>query len=244
MMPQGVKFATLAACPVFGGKVAQVDDSAAKAVPGVRQIVVLDDLVAVVGDHMGAAKRGLEALVISWDEGPNAAIDSAEIWRDIAAASEAPGATAKGGGRCRPGARRGRPDRRDLSDAVSRPCAHGADQLHGPCAARRLRCLVRHPGSGARASRRGQSNGPSAREGPAPQSALGGRLRKAARSGDGVEKAVRIAQHVDGPVKVVWTREEDIQHDLYRPVITTRLSATLKDGKIHGWNHRISPALR
>src|SRR5580698_9521661 len=51
MLP-GMKFATLAACPVFGGKVAKVDDTAAKAVPGVRQIVVLEDLVAVVGDHM------------------------------------------------------------------------------------------------------------------------------------------------------------------------------------------------
>jgi isoquinoline 1-oxidoreductase beta subunit len=69
MLP-GMKFATLAACPVLGGKVAQVDDSAAKTVPGVRQIVVLDDLVAVVGDHMWAAMKGLDALRITWDEGP------------------------------------------------------------------------------------------------------------------------------------------------------------------------------
>ena len=62
MLP-GMKFATLAACPVFGGKVGKVDDSAAKKIPGVQQIVVLDDLVAVVGDHMWAAKKGLEALV-------------------------------------------------------------------------------------------------------------------------------------------------------------------------------------
>ena len=79
MLP-GMKFATLAACPVFGGKVAHVDDSAAKAVPGVRQVVVLDDLVAVVGDHMWAAKQGLDALVITWDEGPNASISSHDIW--------------------------------------------------------------------------------------------------------------------------------------------------------------------
>ena len=61
MLP-GMKFATIAACPVFGGKVGNVDDSAAKKIPGVRQIVVLDDLVAVVGDHMWAAKKGLDAL--------------------------------------------------------------------------------------------------------------------------------------------------------------------------------------
>src|SRR6202167_4648469 len=57
---------------------------------------------------------------------------------------------------------------------------------------------------------------------------------------DGVEKAVRVAQHVNGPVKVVWTREEDIRHDIYRPVYYDRLTASLKDGKIAGWNHRIT----
>src|SRR5271155_4742282 len=63
MLPN-MKFATLKACPVFGGKVAKVDDSAAKKIPGVRKIVVLDDTVAVVGDHMWAAKKGLDALKI------------------------------------------------------------------------------------------------------------------------------------------------------------------------------------
>ena len=55
-----------------------------------------------------------------------------------------------------------------------------------------------------------------------------------------VVKAIRVAQHVDGPVKVVWTREEDIQHDVYRPVYYDRLTATLKDGKIDGWHHRVT----
>jgi isoquinoline 1-oxidoreductase beta subunit len=55
-----------------------------------------------------------------------------------------------------------------------------------------------------------------------------------------VVKAIRVAKHVDGPVKVVWTREEDIQHDLYRPLYYDRLTATLKDGKIDGWHHRIT----
>src|SRR5450631_2527686 len=79
MLPD-MKFATLKACPVFGGKVAKVDDSAARKVPGVQKVVVLDDLVAVVGDHMWAAKKGLEALVLTWDEGPNARVSSKDIW--------------------------------------------------------------------------------------------------------------------------------------------------------------------
>ena len=70
--PPGVKIATLAQSPVFGGRVKSVDDAAAKAVKGVRQIVRLDDAVAVVADHMGAAKKGLAALVIEWDDGPHA----------------------------------------------------------------------------------------------------------------------------------------------------------------------------
>lgn len=62
----GMAFATLAQSPVFGGKVAQVDDKAARAIQGVRQVIVLNDTVAVVGDHMWAAKSGIEALKISW----------------------------------------------------------------------------------------------------------------------------------------------------------------------------------
>src|SRR3979490_1688403 len=94
----GMKFATLAACPGFGGKVGKVDDSAAKKIPGVQKIVVLDDLVAVVGDHMWAATKGLEALVIDWDEGPNARISSKDIWQHLRSASEKDGAVAKSEG--------------------------------------------------------------------------------------------------------------------------------------------------
>src|SRR5437016_7376107 len=83
----GMKVATLAACPVFGGKLASVDDAKARAVPGVQQVVRLDDAVAVVADHMWAAKQGLAALAIRWDEGPNAPLGSAEIVLQLAAAA-------------------------------------------------------------------------------------------------------------------------------------------------------------
>ena len=97
MLP-GMKFATLAQSPVFGGKVGKVDDSATRNVPGVRQIVILDDLVAVIGDHTWAAKKGLDALVIDWDEGPHARLSSKDIWQDLRAASEKNGAIAKSTG--------------------------------------------------------------------------------------------------------------------------------------------------
>jgi isoquinoline 1-oxidoreductase subunit beta len=57
---------------------------------------------------------------------------------------------------------------------------------------------------------------------------------------DMVASAVRIAQHVDGPVKVVWTREEDIQHDIYRPVYRDTISASLSDGKVVAWKYRVT----
>ena len=97
MVPD-MKFATLAQCPVLGGKVRHVDDSAAKKVPGVQQVVVLDDLVAVVGDHMWAAWQGLDALKVTWDEGPNAKINSADIWNELRAASKKDGVVAKSEG--------------------------------------------------------------------------------------------------------------------------------------------------
>ena len=74
MLP-GLKFATIAASPVFGGKVGHVDDGAAKKIPGVQKRCVLDDMVAVVGDHMWAAKRGLDSLAISWDGGVNGHVE-------------------------------------------------------------------------------------------------------------------------------------------------------------------------
>src|SRR5258705_9051122 len=81
--PPGLKIATLAQSPVFGGRLKSLDDSAAKAVKGVRQIVQLEDAVAVVADHMGAAKKGLAALVIQWDDGPHAKLDTREIASEL-----------------------------------------------------------------------------------------------------------------------------------------------------------------
>src|ERR1700726_4876273 len=65
----GMKIATVAACPVFGGKLSRVDESAALAIEGVRQVVRLEDAVAVVADHMWAALQGVAGLDIDWDEG-------------------------------------------------------------------------------------------------------------------------------------------------------------------------------
>src|SRR5437899_180697 len=93
--PPGVKIATLAQSPVFGGRLKSVDDTAAKAVKGVRQIVRLDDAVAVVADHMGAAKKGLAALVIEWDDGPHAKLGTEDIASELEKATLKSGAVAQ-----------------------------------------------------------------------------------------------------------------------------------------------------
>ena len=90
-----MKIATLAQSPVFGGRLKSVDDGAAKAVKGVHQIVRLDDAVAVVADHMGAANKGLAALKIEWDEGPNASLDTDSIFTELEKATLSPGAVAQ-----------------------------------------------------------------------------------------------------------------------------------------------------
>ena len=238
-MLAGMKFATLAACPVFGGKVGSVDDSAAKKIPGVRQIVVLDDLVAVVGDHMWAAKKGLDALKITWDEGPNARISSKDIWNDLRAASEKDGVVARSEGDIAKGLATG--DRMDA--AYEMPfLAHATMEP--------LNCTVHFkPDScelwtGTQIISRMQSEAAKAAGLPvekviANNHLLGGGFGRKLEP-DMVIAAVRIAKQVDGPVKVVWTREEDIQHDIYRPVYRDTIAASLSDGKIVGWKYRVT----
>ena len=238
-MPAGVKFAALAASPVFGGKVGHTDDTKAKAVPGVRQVVVLDDLVAVVGDTQWAAQKGLAAVVITWNEGANAAVDSAQIWDDIRRASTQKGAVAKAIG----DADKGLGDGDRLEAAYEMPfLAHATMEP--------LNCTAHvTPNScelwiGTQIMARVQSTIAQTLSLPLEkvtvhQHLLGGGFGRRLEP-DMAIKAVRIAQHVDGPVKVVYSREEDIQHDIYRPVYRDLFAASLKDGKINGWTHRIT----
>jgi isoquinoline 1-oxidoreductase beta subunit len=238
MLP-GMKFATLAQSPVFGGKVGHVDDSAAKKVPGVQQIVVLDDLVAVVGDHMWAAKKGLDALIISWNEGPNARINSSDIWDDLRAASKKDGVIAKSVGDIAKGLTQGE----RVDGEYELPfLAHAAMEP--------LNCTVHvTPDScevwtGTQVLTRVQQFAANAAGLPlekvrAYNHLLGGGFGRRLEA-DMVAAAVRIGKQVDGPVKIVWTREEDIQHDIYRPVYRDVISATLSGGKIAAWKYRIS----
>lgn len=239
VMPPGVKFATIAACPVFGGKVARVDDSKAKNLPGVRQVVVLDEFVAVVGDHMWAAKQGLAALNITWNEGSNAAISSADVWKQTRAASDQDGAVAKIVGDAAQGLTQG-----ELHEAAYElPFLAHAPMEPMNCTAHvtptscevwvGIQVLSRAQAVAARIT------GLSLERVTVHNHLIGGGFGRRLET-DFVEKAVLVAKQVDGPVKVVWTREEDIQHDIYRPVYLDRLSASVSNGRIVGWKHRIT----
>jgi isoquinoline 1-oxidoreductase subunit beta len=240
MLP-GMKFATLAQCPVFGGKVGKVDDSAARKVPGVQKVVVLDDLVAVVGDHMWAAKKGLDALVVTWNEGPNANLSSKDIWEDLRVASAKDGVVAKSTGDIAKGLATG--DRVDASYELPF-LAHATTEP--------LNCTVQFKPdgceiwTGTQIMARAQSEAAKAAGLPVEKVTvnnhlIGGGFGRRLEP-DMVVAAVRIAKEVDGPVKIVWTREEDIQHDIYRPIYRDTISASLSGGKIVGWKYRVAGA--
>jgi isoquinoline 1-oxidoreductase beta subunit len=239
VMPPGVKFATLAACPVFGGTVGHVDDTKAKSIPGVRQIIVLKDFVAAVGDHMWAAKQGLAALDITWDEGAHSAISSDDVWTQLRAASNTEGAVAKSTGDVVKGLAEG-----DLLEAAYELpfLAHATMEP--------LNCTVHvTPATcevwvGSQVLSRVQAIAAKVTGLPLDRVTvhnhlIGGGFGRRLEV-DMVDMAVQIAKQVEGPVKVVWTREEDIQHDVYRPVYRDTLSATVSNGRIVGWKHRIT----
>ena len=238
MLP-GMKFATPAASPVIGGKVVHVDDSAAKAIRGVQDVIVLDDLVAVVGDHMWAAKKGLDALVVTWNEGPNAQVSSHDIWEKLRVASKQDGVVAKSIGDIAKGLSQGDKFEADyelpfLAHATMEPQNCTVRLTPGACEVWTGTQVVARVQKAA-----AETAGVPIDKVTVHNHLIGGGFGRRLET-DMVASAVRIAKHLDAPVKVVWTREEDIRHDIYRPVYRDVISASLSGGKIVGWKYRIS----
>jgi len=239
--PPGVKFAALAQSPVFGGRVKSLDDAAGKAVKGVRQIVRLDDAVAVVADHMGAAKKGLAALKIEWDDGPHATLTTADVAHDLEQATLGSGAVAQNIG----DADKAMASAATKLDAIYQVpfLAHAAmEPMNCTVHVRKDACEI---WIGSQAMARVQAMAAKA-AGLPPEKVIvhnhliGGGFGRRLEA-DGAIRAVEIATHVDGPVKVVWTREEDIQHDMYRPYWFDRISAGLDtQGRPVAWKHRFA----
>jgi len=236
----GMKIAQVSAAPVFGGTLASVDEAAALAVPGVHQVVKLDNAVAVIADHYWAARNGLEAAAPKFNDGPNASLSTADVVAALAKAAERDGAVAKSEGDAG-GALAGAAMKLDsvyenpfLAHATMEPInctAHvtesGCDIWVGTQIPSIAHKVV------AKALGLDESNV------RIHNHLLGGGFGRRLEF-DFILQAALIAKQSKDPVKVVWSREEDIQHDMYRPYYYDRIAAGLDaNGKLVAWKHRI-----
>lgn len=237
----GMKIAAIAIAPVFGGRPAGLDEAAAKAVRGVHQVVTTDEAVAVIADHWWAAHKGLEAAAIRWDDGDHGSVGMADLRADLDAASRRPGAIARDEGGVE-AALAGAAQRLEavyelpfLAHAALEPMNCTVHVHDGACD---IWVGTQIPGI-ARAVAAGILGIP-AEKVVIHNHLIGGGFGRRLEA-DGIAHAVKIARQVSGPVKLVWSREEDIRHDVYRPYYYDRLQAGLDaGGRPVAWTHRVS----
>ena len=250
----GLRTAVVARAPVFGGKLVKVRsrDGGAEGVPGVEKVVQVPNGVAVVAEHFWAAKLGRDALVIEWDRAGGRRRHDDALLAEFRELAQEARRDRRGGKNVDRRSGRREDDRGRVRRAVSRARADGAAQLHGEDRRRPLRDLDRH------AVPDGRSDGA-----PRRSSALtpdkvtihttflgGGFGRRANPTSDFVAEAVHVAKAAGVPVKVVWTREDDMRGGYYRPayVHRSRSASTPKACRSRGITSssasRSSPARR
>jgi isoquinoline 1-oxidoreductase beta subunit len=241
----GMLTATLLRSPVIGGKVKSVDDAKAKAVKGVRNVVSLGYGVAVVADNYWSAKKGRDALNVTWDEGVMAAVSSDKLYQaDVEAAANGKGIEAKKIGDVAAGRAKAA---KTIEAVYYAPfLAHATmEPMNATADVRSDSCEI---WSGIQAQMIVQ--GLVAKElGLAPEKVkvnntlLGGGFGR--RLGDYVMDAVKLSKAIGKPVKVVWTREDDMHGDFYRPSAYNKMSAGIDAaGKPVFWQHRlVSPSI-
>lgn len=234
-------YAAIVNCPVFGGTLVRVDDTHAKQVPGVTQIVKIDNGVAVIGAHTWAAKRGAAALVIEWNEGAAANLSMKQIVGELAnAAQQQPGAVARKDGDVQ----------QAFGGAKTRVDAVYQQPFLAHATMEPINCTVHVRADaceiwvGTQVPTRAVDAGVAV-TGLKPEQIvlhnhlLGGGFGRRLEV-DAITQALKVGKQVGTPVKVFWTREEDIQHDMYRPFYYDRISAGLDaNGKPVAWQHRI-----
>ncbi|MGK6311128.1 molybdopterin cofactor-binding domain-containing protein [Variovorax sp. DT-64] len=236
-----MRYAAVAASPALGGKLVSVDDRAALALPGVRQVVRIDNAVAVIADHSWAAKQGLAALKVIWDDGPAASMSTATIRERLEgglARQDAAVARAQGDADAalRGAARRLTATYHSpfLAHAAMEPInctvdlrADGCDVWVGTQAPTRARDIA------ARAS------GLAADKVRIHNHLIGGGFGRRLEA-DYVEQSVALSRNVQGPVQFIWSREEDIQHDILRPAYVDQFSAAIdSQGRPMAIAHRV-----
>ncbi|MGV7243346.1 xanthine dehydrogenase family protein molybdopterin-binding subunit [uncultured Caballeronia sp.] len=236
----GMVYAAIVNSPVFGGTLVSVDDTNAKKIPGVRQVIRFDNGVAVIGDHTWAAKRGAAALDLKWNEGRGADFSTAKVVQQLADASKKDGAVARKDGDTKKG----------FSDAKTRVDAVYQQPFLAHATMEPVNCTVsvRADGCdiwvGTQVPTRAvdtamKITGLSADKITVHNHLLGGGFGRRLET-DFIEQALKIGKQVGTPVKVTYTREEDVQHDMYRPYYYDVISAGLDaNGKPIAWQHRI-----
>jgi isoquinoline 1-oxidoreductase beta subunit len=236
----GMLVAVVARAPVFGSRAKMVKASRTRAVEGVRDVVELENGVAIVAENVWSALRGREALDVIWDEGPQATAGSEEISRHFAHAA----------------ARKGRIERDDGdADTVLGKAARVIEAVYetpylAHATMEPMNCTARVAADGcdvwAPTQAQTEAQRVAAEAAGLPRekvrihtTLLGGGFGRRLDS-DFVEEAVRIAKAAGRPVQVFWTRDDDMRHDHYRPANYTRLRAGLdKRGAPVAWFQRI-----
>ena len=241
----GMLYAVVARCPVFGGKVASFDAAKARAIPGVKEAVQISNGVAVVADSTWSAMEGRRALEVKWDEGPNVELNSEFISKQLADAAAKPGPVARKEGDVDAG----------LASAANKfevdyevPFLAHATMEPMNCTAhvRADRCDVWAPTQAQTSSQATAAKicGLATSSVFVHTTFLGGGFGRRFES-DFIGEAVEVSKAMSAPVKVTWSREDDMQHDYYRMVSHARCSAGLDaDGWPVVWSSRVSsPAL-
>jgi isoquinoline 1-oxidoreductase beta subunit len=241
----GMVYAVVARCPVFGGKVASFDATQAKAVSGVKDVFQISNGVAVVAGDTWTAMQGRRALDVKWDEGPNANVSSDSISKLLADRAAQPGAVARKEGDVTAGLA-GAAKKIEVSYEV--PFLAHATMEPQNCTAhvRADRCDVWAPTQNQTNSQAiaAKITGLDPKAVFVHTTFLGGGFGRRFES-DFVGEAVEISKAVGGPVKVTWSREDDMQHDYYRTASYARFTAGFDaDGWPTVWMNRIAcPAL-
>ena len=236
----GMLTAVVARSPVFGGKVRSFDGTAAKAIPGVRHVVQISSGVAVVGDGYWPAKQGRDALKVSWDEGPVAQVSSASISSLFAQRATQDGAVARHDGDA-VAALAGAAQRVEavyempfLAHATMEPMnctAHVRADGVDIWAPTQFQTGVQMIG--------GQIGGIAPEKVAVHTTYLGGGFGRRFEL-DFIMEALETSKAAGAPVKVIWSREDDIQHAQYRPANYHQLRAGLDaSGRPVAWTHRI-----
>jgi len=236
----GLLTAMVVRCPVYGGKVQRIDDAQAKKIAGVRQVVTISTGVVVVADHFWAAKLGRDALHIEWDYGPDAKLDSATISQRFAAVVD-DGTIGRNDGN----ANKTIETASKTIDAVYEVpyLAHACmEPMNCTAHVRNNECDIWVPTQGQTRTHNTamQLTGLPAGQVRVHTTFLGGGFGRRSEQ-DFVIDAIETSKAVGAPVKVMWTREDDIQHDYYRQATYNRLTAAVDDnGMPIAWRHRIA----